>query len=291
MPEGNVLVSVDTRGVATITLNRPEVHNAFDDETIERLTRELRTIGDDEDIRVVLLTARGPTFCAGADLNWMKRSAEYSEAENLQDASALAELLQVLDSLPQPTVALIQGPAYAGGVGLICACDIAIAARHARFSLTEVRLGLIPAVISPFVINTIGDSYARRYFLTGESIDSADAERIGLVHEVVPDEALTVRGDTFVKLLLQGGPNAQAEAKNLIKAVHGRTLDGDMLVDMAKRIARIRVSDEGQEGINAFLEKRKPRWRLCSNGASFAQARSRYREYRTFARSSGAAPS
>lgn len=260
MPEGNVLVSVDTRGVATITLNRPEVHNAFDDETIERLTRELRTIGDDEDIRVVLLTARGPTFCAGADLNWMKRSAEYSEAENLQDASALAELLQVLDSLPQPTVALIQGPAYAGGVGLICACDIAIAARHARFSLTEVRLGLIPAVISPFVINTIGDSYARRYFLTGERIDSSDAERIGLVHEVVPDEALAVRGDTFVKLLLQGGPTAQAEAKDLIKAVHGRTLDGDLLVDLAKRIARIRVSDEGQEGINAFLEKRKPRW-------------------------------
>ena len=197
MPEGNVLVSVDTRGVATITLNRPEVHNAFDDETIERLTREFRTLGDDEDVRVVLLTARGKTFCAGADLNWMKRSAEFSEAENLNDASSLSELLQVLDALPQPTVALIQGPAYAGGGGLICACDIAIAARHARFSLTEVRLGLLPAVISPFVINTIGDSYARRYFLTGESIDSADAERIGLVHEVVPDEALTVRGDTL----------------------------------------------------------------------------------------------
>ena len=260
MPEGNVLVSVDTRGVATVTLNRPEVHNAIDDETIERLTRELRTLGDDEDVRVVLLTARGPIFCTGADLNWMKRSAKFSEAENLQDASALSELLHVLDALPKPTVALIQGPAYAGGVGLICACDIAIAARHARFSLTEVRLGLIPAVISPFVINTIGDSYARRYFLTGESIDSADAERIGLVHEVVPDEALTVRGDTFVKLLLQGGPTAQSEAKDLIKAVHGRTLDGDLLVDLAKRIARIRVSEEGQEGINAFLEKRKPRW-------------------------------
>ena len=260
MPEGNVLVSVDTRGVATVTLNRPEVHNAIDDETIERLTRELRTLGDDEDVRVVLLTARGPIFCAGADLNWMKRSAKFSEAENLQDASALSELLHVLDALPKPTVALIQGPAYAGGVGLICACDIAIAARHARFSLTEVRLGLIPAVISPFVINAIGESYARRYFLTGESIDSADAERIGLVHEVVPDEALTVRGDTFVKLLLQGGPTAQSEAKDLIKAVHGRTLDGDLLVDLAKRIARIRVSEEGQEGINAFLEKRKPRW-------------------------------
>jgi len=260
MAEGNVLVSVDTRGVATVTLNRPEMHNAIDDETIERLTRELRTIGDDEDIRVVLLTARGTTFCAGADLNWMRQSAEFSEAENLHDASALAELLQVLDTLSQPTVALVQGPAYAGGVGLICACDIAIAVRHARFSLTEVRLGMIPAVISPFVINAIGDSYARRYFLTGERIDAVDAERIGLVHEVVPDEALTVRGDTFVKLLLQGGPIAQAEAKELIKTVHGRTLDGELLVDLAKRIARIRVSDEAQEGMAAFFEKRKPRW-------------------------------
>ncbi len=260
MPEGNVLVSVDSKGVATVTLNRPEVHNAFDDETIERLTRELRTLGDDEDVRVVLLTARGPSFCAGADLKWMKQTSKFSEAENLQDTSALAELLLVLDTLPQPTVALIQGPAYAGGVGLICACDIAIAARSARFSLTEVRLGLIPAVISPLVISTIGESYARRYFLTGERMSSTDAERIGLVHEVVPDEALTVRGETFVKLLLQGGPTAQAEAKALIKVVRGRALDGEMLVDLAKRIARIRVSDEAQEGMSAFLEKRKPRW-------------------------------
>lgn len=260
MPEGNVLVSVDSKGVATVTLNRPEVHNAFDDETIERLTRELRMLGDDEDVRVVLLTARGPSFCAGADLKWMKQTSEFSKAENLQDASALAELLLVLDTLPKPTVALIQGPAYAGGVGLVCACDIAIAARSARFSLTEVRLGLIPAVISPLVISTIGESYARRYFLTGERMSSSDAERIGLVHEVVPDEALTVRGETFVKLLLQGGPTAQAEAKALIKDVRGRALDGEMLVDLAKRIARIRVSDEAQEGMSAFLEKRNPRW-------------------------------
>ena len=246
--------------MATVTLNRPEVHNAFDDETIERLTRELRMLGDDEDVRVVLLTARGPSFCAGADLKWMKQTSEFSKAENLQDASALAELLLVLDTLPKPTVALIQGPAYAGGVGLVCACDIAIAARSARFSLTEVRLGLIPAVISPLVISTIGESYARRYFLTGERMSSSDAERIGLVHEVVPDEALTVRGETFVKLLLQGGPTAQAEAKALIKDVRGRALDGEMLVDLAKRIARIRVSDEAQEGMSAFLEKRNPRW-------------------------------
>ena len=260
MAEGHVLVTVDTKGVATVTLNRPEMHNAINGEAIERLTRELRTLGEDEDVRIVLLTARGPSFCAGADLNWMKKTAEFSEAENLQDASALAELLLVLDTLPKPTIALIQGPAYAGGVGLICACDIAIAARSARFSITEVRLGLIAAVISPFVINAIGESYARRYFLTGERISSTDAERIGLVHEVVPDEALAVRGEAFVKRLMQGGPIAQTEAKALIAAVHGRPLDNDMLVDLARRIARIRVSDEAQEGMSAFQEKRKPNW-------------------------------
>ena len=260
MAEGHVLVTVDTKGVATVTLNRPEMHNAINDEVIERLTRELRTLGEDEDVRIVLLTARGPSFCAGADLNWMKKTAEFSEAENLQDASALAELLLVLDTLPKPTIALIQGPAYAGGVGLICACDIAIAARSARFSITEVRLGLIPAVISPFVINAIGESYARRYFLTSERISSADAERIGLVHEVVPDEALAVRGETFVNMLMKGGPKALTEAKGLIAAVHGRPLDNNMLVDLARRIARIRVSDEGQEGMSAFEEKRKPSW-------------------------------
>jgi methylglutaconyl-CoA hydratase len=155
---------------------------------------------------------------------------------------------------------LIQGPAYGGGVGLICACDIAIAARSSRFSLTEVRLGLIPAVISPFVISKIGESYTRRYFLTGELISSTDAERIGLVHEAVPDEDLTVRGDTFVKLLLQGGPVAQAEAKQLIKDIRGQSPDRNLFVDLAKRIARIRVSDEAQEGMGAFLEKRRPRW-------------------------------
>ena len=260
MPEGNVLISADSKGVATVTLNRPEVHNAIDDETIECLMRELRTLGEDEDIRVVLLTARGESFCAGADLKWMKRTSKFSESENINDASALANLILTLDTLPQPTVALIQGPTYGGGVGLICACDIAIAARSSCFSLTEVRLGLIPAVISPFVINKIGESCTRRYFLTGERISSTDAERIGLVHDVVADEDLTVRGDTFVKLLLQGGPAAQAEAKKLIKDMRRHSLEDDLLVDLAKRIARIRVSDEAQEGMNAFLEKRRPRW-------------------------------
>ena len=260
MTEGNVLVTVGAKGVATVTLNRPEIHNAFGEEIIAKLTQELRALGNDEDVRVVVLNARGKSFCSGADLNWMKRTAKFSEAENLQDVSGLAELLLVLDTLPKPTIALIQGPAYAGGVGLICACDIAIAAESACFAITEVRLGLIPAVISPFVVNAIGESRARRYFLTGERISSTEAERIGLVHDVVPDEALAVRGETLVKMLMQGGPKSQTEAKALIAAVHGRSLDNDMLVDLAKRIARVRVSDEAQEGMNSFFEKRKPNW-------------------------------
>ena len=260
MPKGNVLVSADSKGVATVTLNRPEVHNAIDDEMIECLTHELRTLGDNEDIRVVLLMARGESFCAGADLKWMKLTSEFTESQNILDANALSNLILTLDTLPKPTVALIQGPAYGGGVGLICACDIAIAARSSRFSLTEVRLGLIPAVISPFVISKIGESYTRRFFLTGEVISSTDAERTGLVHEVVSDEDLTVRGDTFVKSLLQGGPVAQAEAKQLIKDMRGQSPDRNLFIDLAKRIARIRVSDEAQEGMGAFLEKRRPRW-------------------------------
>ena len=260
MSEGTVLVTVDTKGVGTITLNRPELHNAFDEEIIAKLTQGLRTLGEDEDVRVVVLNARGSSFCSGADLNWMKRSEKFSEAKNIQDASALAELLLVLDTLPKPTLALIQGPAYAGGVGLICACDIAIAVESACFAITEVRLGLIPAVVSPFVVNAIGESRARRYFLTGERISADEAERIGLVHDVVPDKALAARGETFVKLLMRGGPKSQTEAKALIAAVHGRLLDKNMLVDLAKRTARVRVSDEGLEGVGSFLEKRKPNW-------------------------------
>ncbi len=260
MTEGHILVTVDAKGVATVTLNRPEKHNAINDALLATLTHELCALGDDENVRVIVLAARGASFCAGADLQWMKRTAEFTEAENIRDASALSELLKILNALPQPTIALIQGPAYAGGVGLICSCDIAIAARSACFSITEVRLGLIPSVISPFIIKAIGENYARRYILTGERISSDEAKRIGLVHEVVPDEALVAHSETFVKMLLRGGPKALAEAKALIKAVHGREVDSALLVNLAKRIARVRVSDEAQEGMGAFLEKRKPYW-------------------------------
>lgn len=260
MNDGTVQVRVDGNGVANITLNRPEVHNAFDDNVIARLTRELRLLSEDDDVRVVVLGARGKSFCAGADVNWMTRMAEFSEAENLADASSLAELLYTLDSLAKPTIALVQGAAMGGGVGLICACDIAIAAQSAFFAISEVRLGLIPSVISPFVINAIGESRSRRYFLTGERINAQEAQRIGLVHDVVPDEALAVRGETFINMLLEGGPKAQTESKALISAVHGKPIDQAMAVDLAKRIARVRVSEEGQEGMAAFKEKRKPDW-------------------------------
>ncbi len=260
MPEGHVIVTLDTKGVATVTLNRPEKHNAFDDTMIKSLTKKLSTLSNDNDVRVVVLAARGASFCAGADLQWMKQTVGYSKDQNTNDAKLLAQLLHVLNNVPKPTLALIQGPAYAGGVGLICACDIAVAARSACFSITEVRLGLIPSVISPLVVNAIGESYARRYFLTGERISSAEAHRIGLVHEVVPSEALAARGETFVKLLLKGGPESLGEAKALIRAVRGREVDSALLGDHVQRIARVRVSDEAQDGMGAFLEKRKPRW-------------------------------
>ena len=260
MNDGTVQVRVDGNGIANITLNRPEVHNAFDDNVIARLTRELRSLSEDDDVRVVVLGARGKSFCAGADVNWMTRMAEFSEAENLADASSLAELLYTLDSLAKPTIALVQGAAMGGGVGLICACDIAIATQSAFFAISEVRLGLIPSVISPFVINAIGESRSRRYFLTGERISAQEAQRIGLVHDVVPDEALAVRGETFINMLLEGGPKAQTESKALISAVHGKPIDQSMAVDLAKRIARVRVSEEGQEGMAAFKGKRKPEW-------------------------------
>ena len=260
MADDTVLVETDG-GVATLTLNRPEVHNAFDDALIARLTRALEDAGARADVRVVVLAGTGKSFCAGADLAHMKRAASFSEAENIADAQALARLLMVLGGLPKPTVALVQGPAYGGGVGLVSACDIAIAAERASFALTEVRLGLIPAVISPFVVRANGESHARRFILTGERFDAETALRIGLVHEVVPGEALEARGAEAVGMLLQCSPDAHRRAKALIDAVAGRPIDEALADDVARRIAAARASDDGREGIAAFLEKRAPSWR------------------------------
>jgi methylglutaconyl-CoA hydratase len=241
-------------------LTRPEVHNAFNDTLITELTTVLGGLGTDERVRAVVLSARGRSFSAGADLNWMKRMSEYSDEENLKDARRLADLMRTLYELPKPTIALVQGPAYGGGVGLVACCDVAIAAETANFCLSEVTLGLIPAVISPYVVAAIGERPARRYFLTAEKITAREARRIGLIHETVADEALQDTGRRVIRALLKGGPQAQVAAKDLVLAVTGRTIDDDLVEDTADRIARIRASEEAKEGITAFLEKRKPKW-------------------------------
>lgn len=254
-------VRVQSRGgVATLTLNRPDVHNAFDDHLIVALTARLRELDTDAGVRVVVLAANGKSFSAGADLNWMKRMAAYSEAENLRDAVALADLMHTLSAMSKPTIARVQGPAYGGGVGLVACCDIAVGTPAAAFSLSEVRLGLIPAVISPHVVAAIGERQARRYFLTAERFDAAQAQRIGLLHEVVEEAQLDAAVDALVAQLLKGGPKSQTAAKKLIEAVTNRPIDRALVEDTAERIARIRVTAEGREGVAAFLEKRTPGW-------------------------------
>jgi len=249
-----------SEGIATIRMNRPEVHNAFDDVLIAALTAELRRLDELPEARVIVLAANGKSFSAGADLNWMRRMANYSREENLRDAMALAELMRTLDGIKKPTIARVQGAAFGGGVGLIACCDIAIASTEAGFSLSEVRLGLIPSVISPYVIAAIGEREARRYFLTAERFDAVEARRIGLVHEVVASGALDATVAKIAEHLLKGGPQAQAAAKKLIADVSRRPMDDDLSAETARRIAAIRVEKEGQEGLAAFFEKRPPAW-------------------------------
>ncbi len=253
-------IATDARGVATLWLDRAELHNAFDDALIAVLTAELGRLAADAGVRIVILAANGKSFSAGADLNWMKRMAGYSEAENRRDADALAGLMRALDAFPKPTLARVHGAAYGGGVGLVACCDIAVAAQPATFCLSESKLGLIPAVISPYVVSAMGARAARRYFLTAETFDAATAHRLGLVHEVTAQDALDAAVEGIVAKLLAAGPAAQRECKALIARVAGGPVDDTMVDDTAARIARIRVSPEGREGIAAFLEKRKPGW-------------------------------
>ncbi|HEX7390689.1 MAG TPA: enoyl-CoA hydratase-related protein [Acidiphilium sp.] len=259
---GPVEFGVDDRGVATVTLDRPDVHNAFDDETIEVFNDLLGRIAKDTAIRAVVLEGRGKSFSAGADLNWMRRMATYTVEQNRDDAMHLARLMQALDSLPKPTIALVQGAAFGGGVGLAVCCDIVIACEDARFSLSEVRLGLIPAVISPYVVAAIGPHQARRYFITGEVFSARTAQRIGLVHEVVAHEDLHATRDALLDEILRGGPEAQACAKALVATVANRPPDAALIAETARLIAERRAADEGREGIGAFLERRAPGWRL-----------------------------
>jgi methylglutaconyl-CoA hydratase len=255
-----VRTDIDARGVARVTLDRPAVHNAFDDALIAELIDIFRALDGDRHARVVVLAGAGKSFSAGGDLNWMKRMAGYDMAENLRDAEALGALMSSLDRLAKPTVALVHGAAYGGGVGLVACCDIVVAAISARFCLSEVKLGLIPAVISPYVVRAMGARAARRYFLTAEVFDAETARRLGLVHEVAPADGLEEAAAPIIDALLQAGPNAQAAAKALIARVAGAPIDDALIADTARRIAEIRATDEGREGVGAFLEKRKPRW-------------------------------
>lgn len=256
----NIITEIDL-GVGIITLNRPERHNAFDDALIAELSDAIDRMAADPAVRVLVISSTGKSFCAGADLNWMKRAAGYGNEENMRDSRALAEMLRKLAQCPKPTMARIQGPAYGGGVGLVACCDVAIATFESQFSLTEVKLGLIPAVISPHVIAAIGERYARRYMLTAERFSAAEAYRIGLLHEIVTDvAALDEAVGEIVDALLNNGPRALAECKQLITAVAWKPLSPQVIEDTAQRITRLRASEEGREGMNAFLEKRKPSW-------------------------------
>jgi len=256
----NLLTEIDARGLATVTMNRPELHNAFDDLLIAELTKELRRLDADPQVRVVILAASGKSFSAGADLNWMRRMADYSRQENLADSISLAGLMSTLNRLSKPTIALVQGAAYGGGVGLVACCDIALATDRATFCLSEVKLGLIPAVISPYVVEAIGSRAARRYFLTAERFDAAEAQRLGLVHELVAADELRARGESLAALLVQNGPSALTEAKKLLAVLTNTPIDDAMIAETARRIADIRSSDEGKDGVSAFLQKRPPVW-------------------------------
>ena len=253
-----ILYSLEGR-IARVTLNRPDIHNAFNDTMLSELIDALKKIGKDQNARVVILTGNGKSFCAGADLNWMKKMINYTYEENIEDSNLVSECMYTLYTLPQPTIARVNGSAIGGGMGLVAGCDIAIAQQNAKFSLSEVKLGLVPACISPYVIKRAGESRCRELFLTGKRITAEEALNFGLVNRVVPLEKLNEAVDEVVRLLLTSGPNAIATCKELLQKVPGLTLD-EAKTYTAQVIASLRISDEGQEGMNAFLQKRKPKW-------------------------------
>ena len=263
-----LLTSLDDNGVATVTLNRPDVHNAFNDDLIWELNETFTKLGADPAVRVIVLTGAGKSFSAGGDLNWMKEAASYSKEQNLRDAQLLSDMFNTINSCPKPTIAIVNGTAFGGGVGLISCCDIAIGVYGSLYSLSEVRLGLTPATISPFVLAAIGERAARRYFLTAERFTAEQAREIGLVHEVAASlQEAFAQAHTIIKSILAGAPGAQADAKELITLVIGREITDTLRAETAERIAIRRGSEEGQEGLSAFLEKRKANW-IDSEGES-----------------------
>ncbi|MEH6544876.1 MAG: enoyl-CoA hydratase-related protein [Sneathiella sp.] len=263
MSEESAVLHFSTDGIATITLNRPEVHNAFNEELIERLGDMFEDVGKQDGVRAVVVAAAGKSYCAGADLNWMKRAAGFTEEDNREDSLALGRMLKNLHAIPKPTIALIQGPAYGGGLGLVAACDIAIGVTTAKFCLSEVKLGLLPAVISPYVVEAIGIRACRRYFLTAEVFDAEEAYRLGLLHVLVDDvHKLAEARDVILAQIGGNAPEAMADSKDLIYTVAGRPIAQEVINETAHRIAARRKTDEAREGIEAFLEKRKPSWKL-----------------------------
>ncbi|MFT3779323.1 MAG: enoyl-CoA hydratase/isomerase family protein [Ottowia sp.] len=254
-------IRIDLQGqVATVMLNRPEVRNAFNDEVIAELSETFARLGEEPAVRAVVLMAEGPAFCAGADLNWMRRMADYTREENLADAGRLAFMLRAIYECPKPTIARVQGDVYAGGMGLVAACDMAVSVDTAHYCLSEVKIGLVPATISPYVIRAMGPRAAHRYFLTAERFSAAEALRIGLVHAVVPADRLDAQVGEWVAALTSASPNAVRECKKLVQDVAGRDITRLLIDRTVEGIADIRASDEGKEGVQAFLGKRKPNW-------------------------------
>lgn len=256
------LLLATAAGVTTVTLNRPDVRNAFNDEVITEMTAVFLELGKRPEVRCIVLAGAGTAFCAGADLNWMKRMAGYTREQNIEDAAALARMLEVIYKCPKPTVARVQGDVYAGGTGLVAACDIAVSVDTAQYCLSEVKLGLIPATISPYVIRAMGARAAHRWFLTAERFDAAEAHRIGFVHEVVPAAGLDAKVAEIAQALVQAGPEAVKACKALVHDVAGHNITAGLVRRTVEGIADIRVSDEGREGIQSFLQKRKPSWLL-----------------------------
>lgn len=255
------LAITQSGAVARITLTQPEVRNAFSDAVIAAITAAFEDVGARGDVRAVVLAAEGPAFCAGADLNWMRRMADYTRDENIADAALLAAMLRTIAECPKPTIARVQGDVYAGGMGLVAACDMAVAVETAGFCLSEVRLGLIPATISPYVIRSMGTRAAQRYFLTAERFDAAEALRIGFVHAVAADAAaLDATVDAWTRQLAANSPQAVRACKRLVNDVAGRAIDDALIAATVEGIADIRASEEGREGVQAFLNKRKPSW-------------------------------
>ncbi len=245
--------------VAWVTFNRPEVHNAFNAKMIEEMTEAVHRVKEDRVVRIVILTGSGKSFCAGADLNWLREIVGYSFEQNLEESMALADVLFQLYMLPKPTIAMVNGAAIGGGTGFLSACDMAVAAEEAMFGLSEVKIGLVPAAISPYVMRKIGESKAREYFLTGKRISAGKAQEIGLVNEVVSLEKLSESVDRLIENLLTSGPEAMASCKELISRTSNERIE-DIKEFTANMIARLRVSEEGQEGMASFLEKRRPNW-------------------------------